>query len=66
MEFRILGPLEVVDRGRRVRLAGPRERALLALFLLRANEVVAVDRLLEELWSEQLPASGTAAVQMQV
>ena len=40
MEFRILGPLEVVDQGRTLPLGGARQRALLALLLMRANEVV--------------------------
>jgi len=40
MEFRILGPLEVEDSGRLVSVGGGRQRALLALLLLHANEVV--------------------------
>lgn len=48
MEFRILGPLEVVDEEqRRVRLPGPKTRALLAELLINANQVVSVDRLVE-------------------
>ena len=39
LEFRILGPLEVVDEGGRVALGGQRQRALLALLLLHAGEV---------------------------
>ena len=52
MEFRILGPLEVLDRGRVVRLGEGRQRALLALLLLRSNQVVSSDRLVEELWDD--------------
>ena len=40
MEFRILGPLEVVEHGRSLPLGGARQRTLLALLLTRANEVV--------------------------
>ena len=65
MEFRILGPLEVVDGDRLLPIAGRRQRALLALLLLNANEVVPSDRLIDELWSEP-PRSGTAAVQTQM
>ena len=50
MEFRILGPLEVVDADRPLPLGGERQRALLALLLTRANEVVSTDRLIDELW----------------
>jgi WD40 repeat protein/DNA-binding SARP family transcriptional activator len=53
MEFRILGPLEVLDRGRVVRLGEGRQRALLALLLLRSNQVVSSDRLVEELWDDK-------------
>ena len=65
MEFRILGPLEVVDGDRLLPIAGRRQRALLALLLLNANEVVPSDRLIDELWSEP-PRSGNAAVQTQI
>ena len=56
MEFRILGPLEVVDGERVVDLGGPRERALLARLLISANLVVSADRLAEDLWSGEPPA----------
>lgn len=62
MDFRILGPLEVVDGDRVVRLAEA-QRALLALLLLSANEVVSSDRLIDELWGERSPESGRTAVQ---
>lgn len=66
MEFRILGPLEVVDRGRPLKLGGSRQRALLAVLLTRANEVVSTDRLIHELWEEQPPASATNALQYHI
>ena len=43
MEFRILGPLEVLEDGRQVGLGGAKQRALLAVLLLHANEVVSTD-----------------------
>ncbi len=52
MEFRILGPLEVLDDGHLVDLGEGRQRALLALLLLHPNQVVSSDRLVEELWDE--------------
>src|SRR5919198_5863337 len=52
MEFRILGPLEVRgEGGQRLPLPSGRHRALLALLLLHANEVVATERLIDELWA---------------
>jgi len=66
MDFRILGPLEVLDEGRVVTLGGAKQRALLALFLLHANETMATDRLIDELWGESPPANAAKTVQMQV
>src|SRR5918992_4220818 len=66
MEFRILGPLEVLDEGRAITLAGSRQRALLALLLLHANETLSTDRLIDELWGERPPGNATKTVQMQI
>ena len=66
MQFRILGPLEVADGDSPLPLAGAKQRALLALLLLSANQVVSSDRLIEELWGEQAPESGRTALQVRV
>jgi len=66
MEFRILGPLEVLDEDRPLQLPGPKQRSLLALLVLHANEVVSADRLIDELWPDEAPASGAAALQASV
>jgi predicted ATPase/DNA-binding SARP family transcriptional activator len=65
VEFRILGPVEVLD-GELVVPLGSGLRALLALLLLSANEVVSSDRLLEALWGEHPPESGAKALQVRV
>ena len=65
MQFRILGPLEVANGDGVISLAGA-QRALLALLLLSANEVVSADRLIEELWGEELPESARTALQVRV
>jgi DNA-binding SARP family transcriptional activator/streptogramin lyase len=66
MEFRILGPLEVEDAGRLLPLGGTRQRALLALLLLHANEVVSQDTLIDQLWGGKPPDSGRTALQVHV
>src|SRR5688500_2772929 len=66
MDFRILGPLEALDEGRAIALGGSRQRALLALLLLHANETLTTDRLIDELWGERPPANAAKTVQMQV
>ena len=63
MDFCILGPLEVLDRGRPVGLGGRKQRALLALLLLHAGEAVSTDRLVDELWGERPPATAAKLVQ---
>jgi YVTN family beta-propeller protein len=62
MHFRVLGPLEVEDGTHNLRLGGHQQRALLALLLLRANEVVPVDEIIEDLWGAEPPASATKSV----
>jgi DNA-binding SARP family transcriptional activator len=62
-QFRILGPLEVVDEGTAVALGGQKQRALLAILLINEGEVVSTDRLLEELWGEQPPRTAREALQ---
>jgi len=66
MEFGILGPLEVSDGDRLLRLSGARQKALLALLLLHANEVVSSDRLIDELWGEEPPEKAANALQARV
>jgi hypothetical protein len=63
MEFRVLGPLEVAVDGRLLNLGGARQRAVLALFLTRANEIVFTDRLIDELWSGRPPRTAANTLQ---
>ena len=66
MEFRILGPLEAWHEGREVSLGGPKPRALLAVLLLHANEVVSRDQLLDELWGEDSATVAAGALRVNV
>ncbi len=63
VEFRILGPLEVVDDGRPVSIRRGKERALLVYLLLHANEVVPSGRLIDALWDERPPATASKILQ---
>jgi YVTN family beta-propeller protein len=63
LNFRILGPLEAEQDGRLLALGGSKQRGLLALLLLRANEVVPRDRLIDELWGERAPETAVTALQ---
>lgn len=66
MEFRILGPLEVVDDHRELRLGPAKEQSVLAVLLLHANEVVSREQLIDSLWGESPPASAVKAVNVYV
>src|SRR5215831_15484441 len=66
MDYRILGPLEVIDGDRPVELGGERQRALLAVLLLNAGEVVSADRLIDELWGERPPHGALKALQAHI
>lgn len=68
VEFRVLGPLEVLVNGTAVPLPSGRSRVLLATLLLRANEVVSADELVDRLWdgSPPNPSRAKATLQMVV
>ena len=60
-EFRLLGPLEVDAAGVAVALGGPKQRALLAYLLLQPGRVVPDERLIDELWGNDPPATARNA-----
>jgi YVTN family beta-propeller protein len=66
LEFRILGPFEAFARGRPLEVPAGKQRALLALLLLRAGEVVSTDHLIDALWEERPPASALNSVHVYV
>jgi WD40 repeat protein/DNA-binding SARP family transcriptional activator len=66
VEFRILGPLEVVRDGAPIVLGAAQERALLALLVLRGGKAVPIDRLIDDLWGDRAPATAAKAVQVYV
>src|SRR5579884_3103756 len=66
MDFRVLGPMEVLHRGRLLPLGGRRLRALLAILLVHSGEVVTADRLIEELWGADAPPSAAKLLHVYV
>jgi len=65
-EFRLLGPLEIVRDGVPLKVSGARQRALLGLLLLHANEFVSTERIIEELFGSDPSAPGANALQATV
>src|SRR4051812_30552591 len=66
MEFRILGPFEVLDERGPVALGGIKPRAVLAMLLLHANEPVSAERLALALWGEDAPDGAVKTVHVHV
>jgi DNA-binding SARP family transcriptional activator len=62
LNFRILGPLEIEADGTSVELVGQRQRALLIALLLRVNEVVSTERLVDELWGGAPPKTAMTSL----
>jgi class 3 adenylate cyclase/tetratricopeptide (TPR) repeat protein len=66
MQFRILGPLEVLENERALNVGGSKQRGILAVLLLNANQVVPSARLIDALWEDQPPATAQKALQVYV
>src|ERR1700747_2222330 len=66
MEFRILGPLEVVANGHLLDLGGQKQRVLLALLVLEANRCVPRERLIDALWEDAPTATAAKGLQVHV
>jgi DNA-binding SARP family transcriptional activator len=64
MEFRLLGPLEVVEQDRLLALGGGRQLCLFGVLLLHANEVVSTDRLIDALWGRSPPLTAAKSIQV--
>jgi DNA-binding SARP family transcriptional activator len=66
VQFRVLGPLEVTAAGRPLALGGRKQRTVLALLLLNANELVPRERLIDAVWGEEPPAEAGASLRVYV
>jgi DNA-binding SARP family transcriptional activator len=62
VEFGLLGPLEISLDGSPVVVSGEKRRALLLLLLIHANEVISVDRLIDQLWGDRPPPTTKASL----
>ena len=66
LQFRILGPLEADADGRVLELGGRKQRAVLGALLLRAGEVVPDERLIDDVWGDNPPASAAHGLEAYV
>ncbi|MBB2909079.1 DNA-binding SARP family transcriptional activator [Streptosporangium becharense] len=64
LDFRILGPVEVVDgAGTALELGSRKQRAVLTLLVLNAPHVIPLDQLIDRLWADEPPSSATGTLQ---
>ena len=56
VEFRVLGPVEVLEADRRKSVGGPKQRTVLALIIANAGQVISTDRIIEGTWGEEPPS----------
>src|SRR3954447_17694751 len=61
-EFRLLGSLEALEGGHSLALGGRRQRAVLAVLLLRNGEVVSTDEIVDAVWGERAPKTAVATL----
>jgi DNA-binding SARP family transcriptional activator len=66
IEARVLGPLDVTVDGEHVAVTGPRQRALLAMLALHANQIVSVDALVDAVWGELAPERADHTLQQHI
>ena len=66
IEYRLLGPLEVSANGHAVEIGGPKQRTLLAMLLLRPNQAVSRDVLVDQLWGERPPAGAQHTLEVYI
>jgi DNA-binding SARP family transcriptional activator len=63
---RVLGPIRAECRGRAIPLGSPQCKAVLAVLVVRRNELVSVEQLIHSLWADAVPASARAQVQSRI
>jgi serine/threonine protein kinase/WD40 repeat protein/DNA-binding SARP family transcriptional activator len=66
MRYQVLGPLEVSAGKRTIPIGGPKQRLVLANLVVRANEVVPADRLIDEVWADDVPDAVRVSLQSYV
>src|SRR2546430_4511440 len=64
IDLRVLGPLQILVEGREIPLPSAKQRALVAVLLLQAGEVVSAERLVDALWGERPPATAAHALRV--
>ena len=64
--FGVLGPLEATLDGVPIDIGSPKQRAVLAMLLINANQPVTPDRLIDAIWGDHPPESALATLQVYI
>lgn len=66
MDVRILGPFEIAEGSRVLRVNGVKPRAVMAMLALQVNRVVSTNHLIDGLWGDSPPENASAAAQVYI
>ncbi|MDG6110108.1 AfsR/SARP family transcriptional regulator [Dactylosporangium aurantiacum] len=66
MRYEILGPLCIIDRGRRTSVGSRKVQTLLSTLLARADQLVTREQLITEIWGEHPPRRASAGLHVYV
>ena len=66
MEFRVLGSLEIWNGDRQIVLRAAKQRALMTILVVSANQSLSIDFLVEQLWPHRAPDSAPALIRVYV
>ncbi|MEA1904003.1 MAG: BTAD domain-containing putative transcriptional regulator [Actinomycetota bacterium] len=66
MRFQLLGRLGAETSKGQIELGPPKQRAVLAILLLHANEIVPTDRIIDLVWGDDPPRTAEHSVQIYV
>ena len=61
--FRVLGPVEVTENGRRYTVGGPKQRTVLALLIAQAGRSVSTERLIDGVYGDEPPQGARRSIQ---
>lgn len=66
LNFRLLGPVEAELDSHQVDLGTPKQKAVLALLLLNANNVVPTEKIIDSVWGDEAPRTADHSVQIYI
>ena len=66
LQFRVLGPVQVLDHGVAIDVGGSKPRLVLVQLLLNPNRVVSTDTLVDAVWGEDPPPTARRSLQSHV